>query len=186
MKEKVCLGSKLYSIDYLGGTKQSAKGVQKSVKKTLYHSLFKNCLISKSVPRKEMTQLRSVGHQVVVKAANKVNLSLFDGKRYILDNTVSSLAYRHYSLGNPKRISSKLQIYKEKFQQTKVRNVLFCLVDIDSISEADSSTFGDDDDDGGFDSDSVISTASNQNQEAQTSSNISSLFVNNDGPLAKA
>ena len=33
LKEVVCLRSKLYSIDYLGGTKQSAKGVQKSVKK---------------------------------------------------------------------------------------------------------------------------------------------------------
>ena len=33
LKEVVCLRSKLYSIDYVGGTKQSAKGVQKSVKK---------------------------------------------------------------------------------------------------------------------------------------------------------
>ena len=48
LKEVVCLRSKLYSIDYLGGTKQSAKGVQKSVKKTLHHNLFKNCLLSKS------------------------------------------------------------------------------------------------------------------------------------------
>ena len=43
LKEVVCLRSKLYSIDYLGRTKQSAKGVQKSVKKTLHHRVFKNC-----------------------------------------------------------------------------------------------------------------------------------------------
>ena len=108
LKEVVCLRSKLYSIDYLGGTKQSAKCVQKSVKRTLHHSLFKNFLLSKSVLRKGMTQLRSVGHQVVVNAVNKVALSCFDDKRYILDNTVSSLAYGHYSFSNPKQISSKL------------------------------------------------------------------------------
>ena len=75
LKEVVCLRSKLCSIDYLGGTKQSAKGVQKSVTKTLHDSLFKNCLLSKSVLRKEMTQLTSVGHQVVVNVVNKVALS---------------------------------------------------------------------------------------------------------------
>ena len=58
-----------------------------------------------------------------------------------------------------------------------VRNVLFCLVDIDSIPESGSCEFDDDyyDDDGDFDSDSVISTASNQDKEVQTSSNVSSL-----------
>ena len=61
-------------------------------------------------------QLRSVGHQIVVNAVNKVALSCFDEKRYILDDTVSFLAYGHYSLGNPKRIFSKLQNDKEKSQ----------------------------------------------------------------------
>ena len=85
LKEVVCLRSKLYSIDYLGGTKRSAKSVQKSVKKTLHHSVFKNCLLSKSVLRTEMMQLRSVGHQIVVNVVNKFALSCFDDKRYILD-----------------------------------------------------------------------------------------------------
>ena len=61
----------------------------------------------------------------------------------------------------------------------------FCLVVIDSISESGSSKFGGDDD-GDFCSDSVNSTASNQDKEAQTSSIVSRLFVNNDGSLAKA
>ena len=107
LKEVVCLSSKLYSIDYLGGTKQSAKGVQKSVKKTLHHSLFKNCLLSKSTVRKEMTQLKSVGHQIVVNSVNKIALSCFDDKWYILDDTVSSLAYGHYSLTVSLQESSK-------------------------------------------------------------------------------
>ena len=40
LKEVVCLRSKLCTIEYLGGTEQRAKGVQKSVKKTLHHSLL--------------------------------------------------------------------------------------------------------------------------------------------------
>ena len=80
-----------------------------------------------------MTKLRSVGHQVVVSAVTKVALNCFDDKHYILGDTVFSLAYGHYSPGNPKQISSKLQIYKGKSQHTNVRNVLFCSVDIDSI-----------------------------------------------------
>ena len=66
LKEVVCLRSTLFSIDYLGGTKQSAKGVQKSVKKSLHHSLFKNCLLSKSSVQKATTQIKSVGRQIVV------------------------------------------------------------------------------------------------------------------------
>ena len=38
--EVVCLRSKLYSIDIVGGKKQSAKGVTKCVKKTLCHDFF--------------------------------------------------------------------------------------------------------------------------------------------------
>ena len=68
-----------------------------------------------------------------------------------------------------------------------MRTNLFCLVDIDPISESSSSEFNDDDDDAGdVDSDSVISTTSDRDKEAPTSSNVSSLFVHNDGPLAKA
>ena len=84
-KKVVCLRSKLYSINYLGGTKQSAKGVQKSVKQTLHHIVFKNCLLSISVLRKEMMQLRSAGHQIVVNAVNKVALSCVDNKSRILE-----------------------------------------------------------------------------------------------------
>ena len=57
---------------------------------------------------------------------------------------------------------------------------------MDSISESSSAEFNDDDDAGDVDSDGVISTTSDEDKEAQTSSNVSSVFVHNDGPLAKA
>ena len=52
LKEVVCLRSKLFSIDYVGGTEQSAKGVQNSVKITLHHDEFKECLLSQSTVEK--------------------------------------------------------------------------------------------------------------------------------------
>ena len=73
-----------------------------------------------------------------------------------------------------------------------MRTVLLCVVDIDSICGSSSSEVIDDEDDdddhddaGDVDSDSVISTTSDQDKEAQTSSNVNGLFVHKDGPLAK-
>ena len=94
----VCLRSELYSIDFVGGKKQSAKGVSKTVKKTLHHDLFKQCLLSKKNFTKRMTQLRSFNHQIVVNSVDKIALSSFDDKRYIMDDGINSLAYGHYKI----------------------------------------------------------------------------------------
>ena len=98
LREVVCLRSKLYSIDFVGGKKQSAKGVSKTVKKTLHHDLFKQCLLSKKNFTKRMTQLRSFNHQIVVNSVDKIALSSFDDKRYIMDDGINSLAYGHYKI----------------------------------------------------------------------------------------
>ena len=100
LREGVCLRSKLYSIDYVGGLKRSAKGVLKSVKKTLHHDLFRHCPFSKDKVVRTMTQLCSHCHQIVVNEIDKVAVSSFDGKRFLLDNGVSSLAYGHYKIGS--------------------------------------------------------------------------------------
>ena len=47
LREVVCLRSKLYNLDYLGGTKQSAKGVRKSVKKNFTSQCLQELLILK-------------------------------------------------------------------------------------------------------------------------------------------
>ena len=101
LREVVCLRSKLYSIDFVGGKKQSAKGVAKSVKKTLHHDLFKKCLLSKEQVTKTMFQLKSVNHQIVVNSVEKIALSAFDDKRYILNDGIASLAYGHYAIPVP-------------------------------------------------------------------------------------
>ena len=48
-----------------------------------------------------MTQLRSHCHQIVVNEIDKVAISSFDDKRFLLENGVSSLAYGHYKISTP-------------------------------------------------------------------------------------
>ena len=98
LREVVCLRSKLYSTDYLGGKKQSAKGVQKSVKKSLNHDVFRECLFTKQPVTRTMTQLRSSSHQICVNEIEKVAISCFDDKRFLLDDGLASLAYGHYAV----------------------------------------------------------------------------------------
>ena len=62
----VCLRYKLYSIDYVAGLKQSAKGVQKSVENTFHHGLFRHCLFSNDKVAQSRTHLRSHCHQFKV------------------------------------------------------------------------------------------------------------------------
>ena len=98
MLETTCLRSKLYSIKYESGIKQSAKGVQKCVKKTLHHDLFNDVLSSKGNIRKNVTQIQSQRHQLLVTQINKFVMSAFDDKRFILEDGIQSFAYGHYSL----------------------------------------------------------------------------------------
>ena len=101
LREVVCLRSKLYSIDYVGGKKQITKGVQTSMKKTLNHDLFRNCLFSKNEVIKTMTQFRSHCQQIVVTKIDKLAISSFGDKRFLLENWVSSLAYGHFKTSTP-------------------------------------------------------------------------------------
>ena len=99
LTENVCLRSKLYSIQFQGGVKQSAKGVQKNVKNTLHHDLFKSCEFDKQPVQKSMTQLKSENYQIVVNRVNKIAVISYDEKRYLLENGLRSLVYGHYSVG---------------------------------------------------------------------------------------
>ena len=48
-----------------------------------------------------MTQLRSHCHQIVVNEIDKVAISSFDDKRFLLEHGVSSLAYGPYKSSTP-------------------------------------------------------------------------------------
>jgi hypothetical protein len=47
-----------------------------------------------------MRQIRSEKHQLYTVNINKIGLSPYDDKRYILEDGVETLAYGHYSIDN--------------------------------------------------------------------------------------
>jgi len=92
--EFVGLKSKMYS--YLIGEEEhkKAKGVKKNVvKNEIRHNNYKDVLFNNKRMHHQMTTIRSESHQINSYHINKVSLSPFDDKRYLLDDGITSLAY---------------------------------------------------------------------------------------------
>ena len=115
MQACTILRSKMYSIKYQDGLKQSARGVSHSVKKSLHHDNFTNCLFDGVSKRAPMTRIHSDNHQITVSMTNKVALSCFDDKRYILANGIDTLPHGHFSLEQNKANSDDNQEATENF-----------------------------------------------------------------------
>lgn len=101
IQEFIGLRPKMYSIKYMEDNKQvekkTAKGIKKSVtKRKIRHANYKECLFEKKQSMASMNQIRSVNHQLYSIKLNKIGLSPYDDKRYILDDGMSTLAYGHY------------------------------------------------------------------------------------------
>ena len=97
MSEFVGLRSKMYSYimeDGKGG--MTAKGIKKNViKKDIMHEAYKKTLMNEEQMRHKMRTIRSVKHKLQSFEINKISLSCFDDKRYILNNGINSYAYGH-------------------------------------------------------------------------------------------
>ena len=107
--EFVGLRSKMYSIqvgcptsgkggDGWGGEqRKTAKGVKReTIRKCLTHEMFKECLLSGKSFVERMRNIRSYNHKIFSTLQEKVALSAFDDKRYILDDGIHTRAYGHY------------------------------------------------------------------------------------------
>ena len=96
--EFVGLRSKIYSYikdDNKGG--KSAKGVKKNIiNKDVKHIDYKQVLFNQKQICHKMKTIRSENHQLGNYELNKISLSCFDDKRYILNNGISSYAYGHF------------------------------------------------------------------------------------------
>ena len=98
--EFVGLKSKMYSYikDDDKGIK-TAKGIKKVVIiKDIKHEDYKNVLLNNKQLDHKMKTIRSHKHQLGSYEINKVSLSYFDDKRYILNDGIHSLAYGHYKI----------------------------------------------------------------------------------------
>ena len=73
------------------------KGIKKCVvKRNINHEDYKSTVFAGTKLYKTMTTFRSLNHQVCTIEQNKLALSCFDDKRYILDDGVSTLAHGHW------------------------------------------------------------------------------------------
>ena len=104
IREFIGLKSKMYSIS-LDNDKDSkkAKGVKKNVvKKGISHRNYLQVLSQSKVMHHKMKTIRSDCHQISSYEINKISLSPFDDKRYILSDGISSYAYGHLNITGEK------------------------------------------------------------------------------------
>ena len=74
--------------------KKTAKGIKKSVtKRQMRHASYKDCLFGKKQTMVSMNQIRSENHEIYSINLNKIGLSPYEDKRYILDNGSDTLAH---------------------------------------------------------------------------------------------
>jgi hypothetical protein len=103
IQELIGLRPKMYSILYTDNNtlveKKTAKGKKKSVtKKKIRHDNYNTCLFGKKQRKSSISQIRSNGHEIYSIKLNKIALSPYDNKRFILADGVSTLAHGHYKI----------------------------------------------------------------------------------------
>ena len=100
IEEFVGLRPKMYSVKYKENgmitEKKTAKSIVKHVtKREITHEDYKDCLFNGTRTMANMSRIQSFGHEMYCVNINKIGLSPFDDKRYILDDGIITLAYGH-------------------------------------------------------------------------------------------
>ena len=91
MDEFVGLKSKMYSLISSDWEVNKAKGVNLKLK----HKEYVDVLFGKKIARHKMKRILSEKHSIGSYVLNKVSLSCYDDKRFIVDDGINSLAYGH-------------------------------------------------------------------------------------------
>ena len=93
--EFVRLKSKMYSMKNVNGKESNtAKGVNIA---TEFNEL-KDTLFHKEIIRRKMRRIQGKKHKMVTYEINKILLSCFDDKRFVLNDGIHTLAYFHKDL----------------------------------------------------------------------------------------
>ena len=100
MKEEfVDLRAKICSLKPKKEEMKKSKGVKKNlVKKDFSHQDYVDCLIEERKLMHTMQTIWSFKHQLYTIKQNKVSLSSYDDKGYLMDDGVSSLPYGDFNL----------------------------------------------------------------------------------------
>ena len=86
------LKSKMYSIKKING---SESRTTKRVNIVTEFNEFKDVLFNKKFIRHKMKRIKAKKHKIGTYEIDKMSLSCFDDKRYVLDDGVNTLAYFH-------------------------------------------------------------------------------------------
>ena len=90
--EFVGLKSKMYSTKNIYGKESStAKGVSVATK----FKEFKDTFLNKQIMRHKMRRIQSKKHKLGTYKIDKRSLSVFDHKRFVLDDGINTVAYFH-------------------------------------------------------------------------------------------
>ena len=92
VEEFVVLKSKMYPMKKIDGKEyNTAKGVSIATE----FDKFKDVLFNEKIIRHKMKRIQSKKHKLGTYEINKISLSCFDDKRYVLDDGIHRLAYFH-------------------------------------------------------------------------------------------
>ena len=86
------LKSNMYSTKKIDGSESS---ITKGVNIATEFNEFKDVLLNKKVIRHKMKIIQAKKHKIGTYETDKISLSCFDDKRYVLDDGVNTLAYFH-------------------------------------------------------------------------------------------
>ena len=90
--EFVGLKSKMYSVKKIDGKEcNTGKGVNIATE----FNEFKDVLFNKKIIRHKMKRIQAKKHKIGTYEIDKISLSCFDDKRYVLDDGIYTLAYFH-------------------------------------------------------------------------------------------
>ena len=98
----VGLKSKMYShlVELPDGeikNNKTAKGIKKNVvKRDIEHKDYLSTLLNSTIRKHKVKTIRSNYHEVSSYEINKISISCYDDKRYILDDGITSYAYGNY------------------------------------------------------------------------------------------
>ena len=103
VNEFVGLKSKMYSMKNIDGKESNmAKGVNIATE----FNEFKDTLFNKKIIRHKMRRIQGKKHKVGTYEINKISLSCFDDKRFVLNDGIHTLAYFHEGCNDQKYVLS--------------------------------------------------------------------------------
>ena len=107
--EFVGLKSKMHSMKNIDGKESN---VAKVVNIATEVNEFKDTLFNKKTIRYKMRRIQGKKHKMGTYKINKISPSVFDGKRFILIDSIHTLVYFHKDLKHHRRSQIKKSVYK--------------------------------------------------------------------------